>query len=343
MKAIGLYKYLPVTDPDCFVEVEIPTPQLSGHDVLVRVQAVSVNPVDFKQRAPRPQVETQPKILGWDASGVVEAIGEDVTLFKPGDAVYYAGSIVRPGCNSELHLVDERIVGRKPLTLTHEQSAAMPLTTLTAWEALFVRMGIAPHKSELNARKRLLIISGAGGVGSIATQLAKHVAGMQVVATASRTETVAWCKRMGADHVINHRNPLADGLRDIGADSVDYVLCCSNLEDYIEQFPRIVSPFGFVSSIVGMKDNQPVNINAFFQKSIAIGFELMYTRSMFQTPDMHAQHEILNAVAQMIDQGILQTTMTERHGPLTAQNLRRAHERVESGTMIGKLVLSGIE
>jgi alcohol dehydrogenase len=342
MRAVGIVKYLPVTDLDCFVDVEVPTPAPTGRDLLVRVHAVSVNPVDYKMRSPRPDVLSAPKILGWDASGVVEAVGEGVALFKPGDAVYYAGSIVRPGCDSEYHLVDERIAGHKPASLSHEQAAAMPLTTLTAWEGMLVRLGIAPQASERNRGRRILVIAGAGGVGSIAIQLAKRVAGMQVIATASRPDTTAWCQRMGADHVINHRNPLAAELNRIGIADVDHVLCCSNLEDYVEQFPDVVAPFGSICSIVGMKDDRPVNVNAFFGKSLSLGFELMYTRSTHQTADMDEQGAILNEAARLLDAGVLQTTLTEHFGPLNAENLRRAHAKLESGAMIGKAVLSGI-
>jgi zinc-binding alcohol dehydrogenase family protein len=342
MKAIGLYKYLPVTDPECFVEVDVPKPTPSGHDLLVRVKAVSVNPVDTKQRAPRPQVETTPKILGWDAAGVVEAMGEQVTLFKPGDEVYYAGSIIRPGCNSEWHLVDERIVGHKPRTLTFEQAAAMPLTTLTAWEGLFERLGIAPQPSEQNQQTDMLIIGGAGGVGSIAIQLAKRVAGVQVIATASRTESSTWCQRMGAAHVINHQRKLSDELKRIGVRQVAYILCTNSIEQYFEQMAEIIAPFGRICTIVGFKQNQPINLNSFFQKSVSIGYELMYTRSTFKTPDMQRQHDILNEATRLFDAGVLQTTLTETVGALTAENLRRAHAKLEAGTMIGKLALSSI-
>ncbi|MCB0189703.1 MAG: zinc-binding alcohol dehydrogenase family protein [Caldilineaceae bacterium] len=342
MKAIGLYRYLPTSDPDCFVEVDLPTPRPTGHDLLVRVEAVSVNPVDTKQRAPRPDVERDPKILGWDAAGVVAAVGDAVTLFQPGDEVYYAGSLVRPGCNSELHLVDERIVGHKPRSLTMAQAAAMPLTTITAWEALFVRMGIEPRTAPEEPARTILIIAGAGGVGSIAIQLAKQVAGLQVVATASRAETSAWCEAMGADHVVNHHQPLEAELQRIGIAQVDYIFCCSHLEQYIEQMPAIIAPFGFVCSIVGMKDGQPLPLGGFFGKSVAFAFELMYTRSMFQMPDMVEQHHLLDEVGRLIDSGKIRHTMTEHVGSLSADHLRQAHAKVESGTMIGKLVLDGI-
>ncbi|HXF61986.1 MAG TPA: zinc-binding alcohol dehydrogenase family protein [Caldilineaceae bacterium] len=343
MRAIGLYRYLPVTDPDCFVEVELPTPTPTGHDLLVRVQAVSVNPVDTKVRAPKPQIEAEPRILGWDAAGVVEAVGEAVSLFAPGDEVYYAGSIVRPGCNSQYHLVDERITGRKPKRLTFEQAAAMPLTTITAWEAFFDRLGIVPQPPSAQQERSLLIIGGAGGVGSIAIQIAKQVAGLQVVATASRPESAAWCQAMGADVVINHYEPLAEGLKQAGVGEVDYVLCCNSLERYFEQMDSVLKPQGKMCTIVGMKDNQPANLNALMGKSATFCFELMFTRPRYQTPDMQVQHELLNQAAQLFDEGTLRTTLTEHAGVLGVETLRHAHAQLESGRMIGKLVLSGIQ
>jgi NADPH:quinone reductase len=341
MKAIGNFIAPPTSDPDCFIALNVPDPKPAGRDLLVRVRAVSVNPVDTGMRKNVTPGQTEPRIVGWDASGVVEAVGDAATLFKPGDTVYYAGSIIRPGCNSELHLVDERIVGHKPASLSHEQAAAMPLTTLTAWEALFTRMAIAPAPGGRNDQRTLLVIGGAGGVGSIAIQLAKRVAGMRVIATASRPESVDWCRAMGADHVIDHRHPLKDGLGAIGVGAVSNVLCCSHFGEYVAQLPGIVEAFGFVCTIIGTNDGT-INIGGFFDKSIAVGFELMYTRSTHQTPDMQAQHDILNEAARLLDAGVLRCTHTESFGPLTAENLRRAHERVETRAMIGKLSLSGI-
>jgi zinc-binding alcohol dehydrogenase family protein len=342
MKAVGNYKSLPTTDPECFVEITLPDPKPTGRDLLVRVLAVSVNPVDTGMRGNVQPDGSEPRIVGWDASGIVEAVGENVTLFKPGDEVFYAGSIARAGCNSELHLIDERIVGRKPTTLSYEQAAAMPLTTLTAWEALFVRMGIEPKPSERNAQRKLLIIGGAGGVGSIAIQLAKRVAGLYVIATASRPETIEWCKKMGADEVINHRQPLKDGLAAIGIKEVSDALCCSNFGEYVQQLPEVVEPFGFACTIIGTKDDT-INVGGFIQKSIALGFEFMYTRSLFETKDMQAQHDILNEASHLLDAGVLQCTLTESFGPLNPENLRLAHARVETRSMIGKLALSGIQ
>jgi NADPH:quinone reductase len=342
MKAVGLYKYLPIDDPESLIDVDVPAPKPRAQDLLVRVKAVSVNPVDTKVRAPKDKVETEPKILGWDAAGVVEAVGEAVSLFSVGDEVYYAGSITRQGCNAEYHLVDERIVGRKPRNLSFEEAAAMPLTTLTAWEALFGRMGVAPRPQENGSAGTLLVIAGAGGVGSIAIQIAKRVAGLRVIATASRGETEAWCRELGADEVINHREPLKDELQRIDAGEVDFILCAANTEAHLQNMADSIKPQGKVCLIVGVKGGQPVNINIFQSKSVAICWEYMFTRAMYETPDMAAQHDILEKTARLLEDGTLRHTMREHYGPLNAENLRRAHAMLESGRMIGKLVLGGL-
>jgi NADPH:quinone reductase len=340
MKAVGLYKYLPIEHPESLIDVEVPKPEAHGRDLLVRVKAVSVNPVDTKVRSPKDKVEAEPKILGWDAAGVVEAVGGEVSLFKAGDEVYYAGSIVRQGCDAEVHLVDERIAGRKPRRLSFEEAAAMPLTTITAWEALFDRLGVPRAAS---SDRSVLIIGGAGGVGSIAIQIAKQVAGLRVIATASREETSAWCRELGADEVIDHRLPFLQELRRIGHGEVDSILCFNSLEQHLPHMADAIKPQGRICSIIGAKGGQPVNINPFQPKSIAFCFELMFTRSQFQTPDMAAQHDLLEEAARLFDDGTLRHTLREHYGPLNAANLRRAHARLESGRMIGKLVLSGIE
>jgi NADPH:quinone reductase len=343
MKAVGLTQYLPIDNPDSLVELEIPTPVPTGRELLVRVHAVSVNPVDVKMRAPGSGkgVLSQPLILGFDAASVVEAVGPAVTLFKRGDEVYYAGSNDRAGSNSEFHLVDERIVGTKPRTLSFEEAAALPLTTITAWEAIFDRLGVA-KQPEANQGRTILIIGGAGGVGSIAIQIAKQVAGLYVVATASREESAEWCRQMGANAVINHRYPLKDELAALDLASVNYILCTNSLEQYVTSMAEIIAPQGKICTIVGTKNNEPVNMNLFMRKSVSFIFELMFTRPVFQTEDMQAQHDLLTEAAKLVDRGVLRTTLTEQFGPLTAANLRRAHERIESGSMIGKLALGGI-
>ena len=342
MKAIGFYQYLPVEDPASLLAVKVPDPEPQGRDLLVRVKAVSVNPVDTKVRARQVGILRKPRILGWDAAGVVEAVGSDVSLFQAGDEVYYAGDISRPGCDSQYHLVDERIVGRKPVSLSFEQAAAMPLTTITAWEAMFDRLGVDRSSSVDDSHRTVLIIGGAGGVGSIAVQLAKKKAGLAVIATASRGESAEWCRKLGADEIINHHEPFTEEFKRIGADEVDYILCFNSTEMHIQNMADVIKPQGKVCAIVETKNSQPVNINVFQRKSVAFMWELMFTRPLFQTPDMQAQHDLLNEAGRMLDEGLLKTTMTENYGPLTAENLRRAHGKLESGSMIGKLVLSGM-
>jgi zinc-binding alcohol dehydrogenase family protein len=307
-----------------FADLELPKPSPAGRDLLVKVEAISVNPVDYKQR----KQATTSRILGWDAAGTVEATGKEVTLFKPGDTVYYAGDVTRPGCNSEFHLVDERIVGRKPKTLDFAQAAAMPLTSITAWEAFFDRMKVQPGK-------RILIISGAGGVGSIGIQLAKH-AGLHVIATASRPDSVAWVKALGADEVVNHRQSLTAQIKN----PVDYVANFSGeLDAYWDAMAELVAPQGALVAIVA--NTKPLPMDAVRAKSATLCWELMFTRPRFKTPDMIEQHRLLNQVADLLDSGKLRCTLKETLSPINAANLRKAHERLESGTMIGKLVLKG--
>lgn len=341
MKAIGMYRALPAEDPESLVEVQLPTPEPAGRDLLVQVKAVSVNPVDVKVRRRTAGEYAEPRILGWDAAGVVQAVGDAGSLFAAGDEVYYAGDLTRPGCDSELHLVDERIVGKKPTSLSFEAAAAMPLTTITAWEALFDRLGVKRSATE-NSGQSVLIIGGAGGVGSIAIQLAKKLAGLRVIATASRTESANWCRKLGADLIINHRNPFREEFERAGIAEVDYILCFNSTEHHIQNMADTIKPQGRICTIVETENNQPVNINVFQRKSVALMWELMFTRPIFQTPDMRKQHDLLNETARLLDEGVLRTIMTEYYGPLTAENLRKAHARVETGSMIGKLVLSGI-
>jgi len=343
MKAIGLYKHLPIDHRESLIDIEVSKPKPSGRDLLVRVKAVSVNPVDTKVRAHSSKEETEPRILGWDVAGVVDEVGDAVSLFAVGDEVYYAGVITRPGCNAEYHLVDERSVGHKPRLLSFEQAAAMPLTTITAWESLFDRLGITPQRSAASQAKSVLIIGGAGGVGSIAIQLAKQVAGMRVIATASREASVKWCRDMGADAVIDHRKPFRDEFARIGAGEADYILCCNSTESHIQNMLDVIKPQGKICIIVGTKNDQPININVFQPKSVAICWELMFTRPMFNTPDMQTQHDLLNEAGRLFDAGVLRTTLTEQHGAMNAANLRKVHARIETGNMIGKAVLRGIE
>ena len=334
MKAVGLYKYLPIDNPESLLDLEVDLPVAAGSDLLVEVKAISVNPVDTKRRAPKDLVEKTPRILGWDAAGVVVGHGPDCTRFKPGDAVYYAGSVIRQGANCQFHLVDERIVGRKPATLSFAEAAALPLTTLTAWELMFERMGISKSGADGKnaARKSVLILGGAGGVGSIAIQLAKNLAHLKVIASASRPESIAWCKGLGADETVDHSQPL-----DIP--EVDYVLCFSGTDSYWNQFPRLVKPQGKIGLIV--RTTRPVDLAILHDKSITVCLEGMFTRSTFRTPDMEAQHALLEEAAGLVEAGVLKTTLTQNLGRIDAANLRRAHKMLEDGHVIGKLVLEG--
>ncbi len=338
MKAIGVHSSLPVSNQKALEDLELPDPKAAGRDLLVRVKAVSVNPVDTKIRMSVGASAAQPRVLGWDCAGIVEAVGPEAILFKPGDEVYYAGDVTRPGCNSELHLVDERIVGHKPPALDFEEAAAMPLTTITAWEAMFDRMGIA-RTAEANAGRSILIIGGAGGVGSIAIQLAR-LAGLRVIATASREETQQWCRDMGAEVVVNHHNSLLDEFKEQGIDGADYIFCTSGPARYWHDMADLIKPQGKLCLIVDSESNQPLNINLFKPKSATIVWEFMFTRPRFQTADMAAQGALLNEAAALLEKGELRHTLTERAGELNALNLRQAHARLESGSMIGKLVLS---
>ena len=337
MKAVALTRYLPISDPESFVDVTLPDPKPAGRDILVEVEAVSVNPVDTKQRAPNPKVEAQPRVLGWDAAGTVTAVGPEVTLFRPGDAVYYAGDISRQGSNSRLALVDERIVARKPGTMDFAQAAAIPLTAITAWEAFFDRMKIDPAGAHRG--RSLLIIGGAGGVGSIGIQIAKVVAGLEVVATASRPETVAWVKELGADHVVDHSKPLRPQIEALGMKQVDYIANFNDPDRYWGEMGDLVAPQGTVCMIVGPKG--PLTQDAVRGKSATVCWELMFTRPRFKTPDMIEQHRLLARVAELIDAGRIRGTLRETLRPINAANLRAAHAKLESGTMIGKLVVAG--
>lgn len=336
MKAVALTRYLPIDNPEALVDINLPEPKASGHDLLVRVEAISVNPVDSKVRSPKAQVEAQPKVLGYDAAGIVEGVGDAVTLFKPGDPVYYAGDITRSGTNAQLHLVDERIVGHKPRSLDFAQAAALPLTSLTAWELLFDRFRFDERGAD--AGRSLLVLAGAGGLGSIAIQIGRH-AGLKVIATASRPDSADWCRRMGADHVIDHRQPLRPQLEAIGLPNVDAIACFTGAEAYWTQLADIVAPQGRIGLVVGLRG--ALDLELLKNKSASVHWEFMFTRAMFGTNDMGRQHEILDRVAELVDQGKLRTTLTATLAPIDAANLREAHRRLESGATIGKLVLAG--
>ena len=337
MKAVGLYRYLPIDDPESFLDLELDTPSASGHDLLVEVKAISVNPVDTKRRATKDLVEKTPRVLGWDVAGVIKAAGPQVTLFKPGDAVYYAGSVIRPGGNSEFHLVDERIAGRKPANLGFAEAAALPLTTITAWEGMFERMRIS--RTGADAGKTLLIIAGAGGVGSIAIQLAKKLARLHVIATASRPQSAERVRALGADQVIDHNKDLTPQLEALGMKEVDYIFCLNSTERWIPAVASIIKPFGTICTIVSTL--KPVDLAPLMGKSAILAWEFMFARSMFQTPDMIEQHNLLNETAALIEAGTLKTTLTTHLGKINAANLKRAHKLLEAGHTLGKIVLEG--
>lgn len=335
MKAVALTRYLPITDPESFLDVDLPKPQPQGRDILVAVKAIAVNPVDTKVRSPKDKVEASPRVIGYDASGIVEAVGPGVTLFQPGDEVYYAGDITRPGTNQQFHLVDERIVGRKPKTLSFAEAAALPLTTITAYEAMFDRLGI--DRDGADAGQSILMIGGAGGVGSIAIQLAKR-AGLTVIATASRPETIAWVKELGADHSISHREDLVAQTRALGFAHVDHVAIFNDMRHWAAAV-ELIRPQG---GIVSIDDTDlPMPMAGMKTKAASLHWEFMFARAMHQTPDMVEQHLLLSFVADEVDAGRIRTTVSEVLAPINAANLRKAHAMIEAGTAKGKIVVEG--
>ncbi|GLI07809.1 NADPH:quinone reductase [Paenibacillus tyrfis] len=335
MKAVGYYKYLPIEHPESLLDLEVPKPSPKGRDILVEVKAISVNPADPIVRAYDNKVGEPPYILGWDVAGVVEQVGPECTLFRPGDEVFYAGSLIRPGGNSKFHVVDEQIVGRKPSTLDFANAASLPLTTITAWESLFDRLLIS-QSPEANRNKSILMIGAAGGVGSIALQLAK-LAGLTVIGTASRPESVQWVKELGADFVINHYEPFLPQLQIIGFDHVDYIFCMNNTDQHWNNMTEVIAPQGKICLIV--ENEAPIALGLLKSKSVTVVWETMFTRSTFQTEDIEEQHRLLNRLAELVDEGKIRTAVTERMSPINAANLKLAHAKIESGQAIGKIVL----
>jgi len=336
VKAIGYHQPGSIDRDDALLDLEVPAPIPGQRDLLVRVKAVSVNPVDTKVRNSAARSDADPKILGWDAAGIVEAIGGEVSLFKVGDEVYYAGDLSRPGTNAELHSVDERIVGHKPTSLNWAEAAALPLTAITAWEILFDRLRVPyGHKKSPGT---LLVINGAGGVGSILIQLARRLTGLTVIATASRAETNDWVKKMGAHEVIDHHKPLDEELARIGHPEVDYVAGLTASDHYLQIFPKIIAAQGHLALI---DDPKSFDIVPLKRKSITVAWELMFTRSLYQTADIIEQHKLLEEVSHLIDAGVLRTTLTQTLSPINAANLKNVHAIVESGKAIGKTVLEG--
>jgi alcohol dehydrogenase len=330
-------KAITVSQANSVQDVELSQPVAQGRDILVKVEAVALTPVDLLVRDGAMPGGGDSRTLGWDASGTVVAVGPDVTLFQVGDPVYYAGSVVREGAYAEYQLVDERIVGRKPASLDFQHAAALPLTSITAWEVLFERLGIS--RSGAHQGKRILIIGGAGGVGSIAIQLAKQLAGLTVITTASRPASMDWVRSLGADHVIDHSGDLPAQLLALGFPEVDYVLSLNDTDLHFDAIAQVVAPQGKVASIVPSR--APLAMEKLFAKSVTFVWEMMFTRSLFGTADMQEQHQLLNEVANLIDAGQLKSTLGEVFGKINAANVVRAHAALESGRTIGKLVLAG--
>ena len=334
MKAISFTQHaLPIDNPQALIDISLPRPTPGPRDLLVEVRAVSVNPVDTKVRAGT--FTKEPKILGWDATGIVREVGAEVTLFQPGDEVFYAGSIARSGSYSEFHLVDERIVGHKPHSLSAADAAALPLTSITAWELLFDRLGVVEGTGE---GKCLLITGAAGGVGSMLVQLTRKLTRLTVIGTASRQETADWVRQLGAHHVIDHSQPLLAQLQALGVPEIDYVASLTHTEQHFAQLIDVLKPQGRLGVI---DDPETLDVMPLKRKSLSLHWELMFTRSLYETPDMINQHHLLNRVSALIDQGVLQTTVGEHFGAINAANMRRAHALIESGKARGKIVLEG--
>ena len=336
MKAIAYYQSLPIDHAEALLDVELPAPQPGPRDLLVRVMAISVNPVDTKIRRNVSPGAGEAKVLGWDVAGEVLEVGAEVRQFRPGDKVFYAGAIDRAGANSELHVVDERIVGRMPGSLDFARAAALPLTAITAWELLFERLGVREGKGD--ERQSLLVIGAAGGVGSILVQLARQLTGLTVIGTASRAETQQWVRQLGAHHVIDHSQPLLPQLKALGHDQVSMVASLTHTDQHLDQLIEALAPQGKLALI---DDPAQLDVVKLKRKSLSLHWEFMYTRSLFQTEDMVEQHRLLNRVSQLIDDGVLKTTVGEHFGRIDAANLRRAHALLESGKARGKIVLEG--
>jgi len=342
MKAVGFQASREGTSPDALEDIEIDRPTASGRDLLVRVKAISVNPVDTKVRRRVTGTGGVHQVLGWDAVGEVVAAGEQVIAYQPGDQVWYAGDVTRPGANAEYHLVDERIVGRRPGTLSDAEAAAIPLTAITAWELLIDRLHLDQAPACGNTPDpRLLIVGAAGGVGSVLIQLARHLTDAKVIATASRPESQAWVKDLGADYIIDHRKPFSEELSRVGMDDVTHVISLNHTDDHFDQLIEVLAPQGKFALI---DDPQTLlDIRKLKKKSLSLHWELMFTRSMFETDDITKQRDLLDRVAELIDAGSIRTTVGAHYGAICAENLRRAHRDIESGKAIGKIVLEGFD
>ncbi|MBB3914893.1 zinc-binding alcohol dehydrogenase family protein [Rhizobium fabae] len=336
MRAVAYKTPQPISAETSLIDVELPMPEAKGHDLLVEIRAISVNPVDVKVRAHSAPPADELKVLGWDAAGIVKAIGAEVTLFEPGDEVFYSGIISRPGSNAEFHLVDERIVGTKPKSLDFAAAAALPLTSITAYEALFDRLKVQDAVS--GAARSILIIGGAGGVGSIAIQIARALTDLIVIATASRPETQDWVKELGAHHVVDHSKPIAPQVAALGIGAPGFIFSTTNTDSHIGDIVEAIAPQGRFALI---DDPKTLDIVPFKRKAVSVHWELMFTRPLYGTPDMIEQHKLLNKVSELVDAGKVRTTLSEIVGPINAANLKKAHAMIESGKMKGKAVLTG--
>ena len=340
MKAVGYKESLPIEASESLLDIVLPQPAASGHDLLVKVHAIAVNPVDYKIRQNVAPEDDNYKVIGWDAVGEVIAIGDDVSQFEPGDTVYYAGDLNRPGSNAEYQLVDERIVGHKPKSLSNSEAAALPLTAITAWEILFEHLAIPQQApgSHGTSDDVILVIGAAGGVGSILIQIAKTITGATIIATASRGESQAWVKKLGADHVIDHRQPLQPQIEALGV-QVTHIVSLTHTESYFDGYPEMLAPFGKIAMIDDPAS--PLDVMQLKLKSQSLHIEFMFARSMFNAVDMVEQSRLLNRVADLVDQGFIQTTVANEMGIINAKNLKAAHDLLESGKSIGKIVLEG--
>lgn len=354
MKAVSYSKSLPINEPESLTDIEIPQPIATGQDLLVKVSAIAVNPVDYKIRQRVSPAEDSPssesysednyKVLGWDAVGEVIATGEAVIQFKPGDKVFYAGDLNRQGSNAEYQLIDERLVGIKPKSLSDAEAAALPLTAITAWELLFEHLAIkqlSPNQKE-KSEEVILVVGAAGGVGSILLQLAKTLSGATIIATASRESSQAWVKNLGADYVVDHTLPLQPQINALieneDIDQVTHVASLTHTDSYFDSYIELLVPFGKIAMI---DDPNAIDVMKMKPKSLSLHIEFMFARSMFNAADMNEQSHLLNRVSDLVDQGHIQTTVGKNLGTINAENLRKAHQELEAGTSIGKIVLEG--
>ncbi|HQT46994.1 MAG TPA: zinc-binding alcohol dehydrogenase family protein [Acidocella sp.] len=335
MKAVAFIHSKPITEIDALEDFDLPKPEPRHHDLLVEIKAVSVNPVDTKLRLSEEPLG-EPRILGFDAAGIVREIGPDVQNFAVGDEVFYAGIPTRPGTNAQFHLVDDRIVGHKPKTLSFPQAAALPLTALTAWEMLFDRFMIPRGQGEKNT---LLIVGGAGGVGSIAVQMAAHLTNLTVVATASQPETADWCRALGAHHVVNHTHDMATQFHQFGIPAPDYIFCTAQVRQHFKKLTELLAPEGAIGIIEPTAT--PADITTLLRKSATLHTEYVFARGILKPHSISAQHHALEEISHLVDNGTLISTMTEHYGTISAANLIRAHAALETGRVRGKIVLEG--